>query len=182
MNSLKQYIIEKFKLSSDNITKKDNSKLDKWKDKCKNLSLAGGFGYTSPKLTVMDFDGFVEDMDKYFEPEGEGRWLKECEARYEFCQMIRDGEIYKAQEFAKENINDPHISYGAHPQSKYVYGSYLLDCYAIFSLVEYIYKESKRNDIEVKRMIAGDVIYLDDDLSWLDNFSNNVDKKIKWYK
>ena len=75
-------IIEKLKIDSKSKVHNTSEILDKWGDKCKDLSCSGTFGLTSGHLTPKDFEGFTNDMITNFVPEGKSRWGDICRARY----------------------------------------------------------------------------------------------------
>ena len=75
MKQFYNFILEKLKLNKqskigdpyelDPRTKEAYGELgEKWFDICKNFSISGSWYWTKPRLTISDFDGFIEDFEK----------------------------------------------------------------------------------------------------------------------
>ena len=188
MKSINNFILEKLKLTSQSKLKDQKENNDprkketygdfgeRWFDMCKNLSLAGSFAYTSPKLHLYDFANYLDDFDKNFKPEsGNSTWAKISQTRYQIGQFIRKGKIKDAVDLAKkENIES--FTYGALPNSYRVYGSYMLDCYMIFATYEYMTNEATT----VRTNIFQGIFNLDYQFDWYKRFEKFVNTyKIK---
>ena len=174
MKQFNQYIQEKLKITKDTKINNDeeNKKiLNKWYEKCKDLSCAGTFGLTDMHLIPSDFEGFTEDMRKAFIPEGTSIWGDICRARYNIIQAVIEGNIDKMINI----INDNYFNYlfaHAHPDSEYVYGSYLLDCWLAYELYDYLSNNSKKYTQQKFALI----FRLDDRLSWVNDLKKNLNE------
>ena len=164
-------IIEKLKIDSKSKVHNTTEILDKWETKCKDLSCSGTFGLTSRHLTPDDFKGFTNDMITNFVPEGNSRWGDICRARYEIIQSVINKDIDKMIKIIKDN-NFDYLFAGAHPDSKYVYGSHLLDCWLLFELYNYINEGSKIYNTGLFSVI----FRLDDDMNWQKDLKDNLNK------
>ncbi len=149
---------------------------ERWFDKCKNLSISGSFAYTTPKLHLYDFANYLDDFDKNFKPDTrDNLWAKISYTRYQIGQLIRKGKIKEAADLAyNENIES--FTYGAHPASYRVYGSYMLDCYMIFATYEYM----TNGTATVRNNILQGIFHLDSQFDWYKRFEKFVNTyKIK---
>ena len=164
-------IIEKLKIDSKSKVHNTTEILDKWETKCKDLSCSGTFGLTSGHLTPDDFKGFTNDMIVNFVPEGKSRWGDICRARYEIIQSVINKDIDKMIKIIKDNDFD-YIFAGAHPDSKYVYGSHLLDCWLLFELYDYLNVNNKPYNQQKFALISR----LDDQMHWFDNIKKNLEE------
>lgn len=171
MKKIKYFIIEKLKIDSKSKVHNTTEVLDKWGDKCKDLSCSGTFGLTSGHLTPDDFKGFTEDMTINFVPEGKSRWGNICRARYDIIQSVINGNIDNMIKIIKDNDFD-YLFAGAHPDSNYVYGSHLLDCWLAFEIYNYLNDSNK----EYKKQIFALIYRLDDNYGWLDNLKKNLNE------
>lgn len=164
-------IIEKLKIDSNSKVHNTTEILDKWGDKCKDLSCSGTFGLTSGHLTPDDFKGFTEDMITNFVPEGKSRWGDICRARYDIIQSVINKDIDQMIKIIKDNDFD-YLFAGAHPDSKYVYGSHLLDCWLAFELYNYINEGSKSYNTALFSVI----FRLDEDMGWVNSLKDSLNK------
>jgi len=164
-------IIEKLKIDSNSKVHNTTEILDKWGDKCKDLSCSGTFGLTSGHLTPDDFKGFTEDMITNFVPEGKSRWGDICRARYDIIQSVINKNIDNMIKIIKDN-NFDYLFAGAHPDSKYVYGSHLLDCWLAFELYNYINEGSKSYNTALFSVI----FRLDEDMGWVNSLKDSLNK------
>jgi hypothetical protein len=164
-------IIEKLKIDSKSKVHNTTEILDKWGDKCKDLSCSGTFGLTSGHLTPKDFEGFTDDMINNFVPEGKSRWGDICRARYEIIQSVINKDIDKMIKIIKDN-NFDYLFACEHPDSKYVYGSHLLDCWLAFELYNYINEGSKSYNTALFSVI----FRLDEDMDWVNSLKDSLNK------
>lgn len=146
MKQFNEFVLERLKLNNDSKVKRLNPKTkeaygelgEKWFDICKNFSISGSWYWTKPRLTISDFDGFIEDFEKSFKPpSGNSYYDQLSQIRYEICQHIKQGEIEDALELIKSN-DIRHFMYGEDPDSEHTYGSYMLDCYMYLVSLRYI--------------------------------------------
>ena len=154
-------IIEKLKIDSKSKVHNTSEILDKWGDKCKDLSCSGTFGLTSGHLKPSDFEGFTNDMITNFVPEGKSRWGDICRARYDIIQSVINKYIDNMIKIIKDNDFD-YLFAGAHPDSKYVYGSHLLDCWLAFE----IYNTG----------LFSVIFRLDEDMNWVNSLKDSLNK------
>ena len=182
MKSIYNFILEKLKLNAQSKLKEKKERKDpkkkesygdfgeRWFDICKNLSISGSFAYTNPRLHLYDFANYLDDFDKHFKPDTEtSYWGKRSQTRYKICQFIRKGKIKEAADLAeKENIEN--FTYGEHPDSDYVYGSYMLDCYMIFATYEYM----TNGATTVRTNILQGIFNLDYQFDWYKRFEKFV--------
>ena len=182
MKSIYKFILEKLKLNNQSKLKSKEQNLDprkketygdfgeRWFDMCRNLSISGSFAYTSPKLHLYDFANYLDDFDKNFKPDsGDSLWAEMCRTRYKIGQLIRKGKIKEAADMAyNENIES--FTYGAHPASYRVYGSYMLDCYMIFATYEYM----TNGATTVRNNILQGIFNLDNQFDWYKRFEKFV--------
>ena len=186
MKKIYNFILEKLKLNAQSKLKETKEFSDprrkelygdfgeRWFDLCKTLSLAGSFKYTCPKLHLYDFANYLDDFDKNFKPDSRNNiWGDISRTRYQICQFIRKGKIKEAAELAKKK-NIENFSYGAHPCSYRVYGSYMLDCYMIFATYEYM----TNGATTVRTNILQGIFNLDNQFDWYKRF----EKFINTYK
>ena len=143
---------------------------EKWFDKCKDFATAGSTNYS--KYGINDFDGFLEEMDKWFKPGGEGRWKEDCETRWEMCKALKEGDLNKFIKIANDNYVEKFI-FGAHPHADYVYGSYFLDVYMLLSIYKYIVD----GNLIIRNNILNTIWRVDDTMDrWQDKFISTVHK------
>ena len=169
MNNIENYIIEKLKINSNSKVHNTTEILDKWEDKCKDLSCSGTFGLTSRHLTPEDFKGFTNDMITNFIPEGTGRWGNICKARYDIIQSVINKDINQVIKIIKDN-NFDYLFAGAHPDSNYVYGSHLLDCWLAFELYDYLNVKHKPYTQQIFSLL----FRLDDNFDWMNDLKKNL--------
>ena len=162
-------IIEKLKIDSKSKVHNTSEILDKWGDKCKDVS--GSFGLTSGHLKPSDFEGFTNDMITNFVPEGNSRWGDICRARYDIIQSVINKDIDNMIKIIKDNDFD-YLFACAHPDSKYVYGSHLLDCWLAFEIYNYINEGSKIYNTGLFSVI----FRLDDGMNWQKDLKDNLNK------
>lgn len=155
---------------------KDYKTLGKrWYDKCYNLSIAGSFDYTEPRLTFNDFEGFLDDFERLYKvPTENDRWSRLARARYNIGKAIRNGEIEKVRSIAEHNEVDK-FTYSAHPAADYVYGSYFLDCYLVFATYEYI----TNGNLIIRNGIMKRIWDFDRKYDWYKDFEKNVEMLYK---
>ena len=171
MKKLQTIIQEKLKINSKSKVNNSTELLDKWEKKCKDLSCSGTFGLTSGHLTPDDFKGFTNDMTVNFVPEGKSRWGDICRARYDIIQSVINKDIDNMIKIIKDN-NFDYLFAGAHPDSKYVYGSHLLDCWLAFELYNYINEGSKSYNTGLFSVI----FRLDEDMNWVNSLKDSLNK------
>ena len=106
-----------------------------------------------------------------FVPEGNSRWGDICRARYDIIQSVINKDIDNMVKIIKDN-NFDYLFAGAHPDSKYVYGSHLLDCWLLFELYNYINEGSKIYNTGLFSVI----FRLDDDMNWQKDLKDNLNK------
>lgn len=143
---------------------------EKWFDKCKDFATAGSTNYS--KYGINDFNGFLEEMDKWFKPGGEGRWKEDCETRWEMCKALKEGDLNKFIKIADDNYVEK-FTFGAHPHANYVYGSYFLDVYMLLSIYKYIVD----GNLIIRNNILNTIWRVDDTMDrWQDKFISTVHK------
>jgi len=177
MKNLQTIIQEKLKINSKSKVNNSTELLDKWEKKCKDLSCSGTFGLTSGHLTPDDFKGFTNDMTDNFVPEGKSRWGDICKARYDIIQSVINKDIDNMIKIIKDN-NFDYLFAGAHPDSNYVYGSHLLDCWLLFELYDYL----GFGPIKASKQIYALIFRLDDDNNWINNLEKNLENIKKLVK
>ena len=180
MKQINNFIQEKLKINSkskvsDN--KENKEILNKWYEKCKDLSCSGTFGLTSGHLKPSDFNGFVEDMRESFVPEGKSRWGDICTARYNIIQAVIDKDIDKMIQIIKDNYFD-YLFACANPDSEYVYGSHLLDCWLAFELYDYLSDNSGYYSQQNFSLL----FRLDNTFSWINDLKKNLKELKKVFK
>ncbi len=171
MKKLQTIIQEKLKINSKSKVNNSTELLDKWEKKCKDLSCSGTFGLTSGHLTPDDFKGFTNDMIVNFVPEGKSRWGDICRARYDIIQSVINKDIDNMIKIIKDN-NFDYLFAGVHPDSNYVYGSHLLDCWLAFELYNYINEGSKSYNTAFFSVI----FRLDEDMNWVNSLKDSLNK------
>lgn len=180
MKQFDEFISERLKLNNDSKVK---NKLDprtkeaygelgeRWFDKCKNLAKSGSWQFTSPRLTIYSFDGFMEDFEESFKPPtGNSYYDQLSKIRYQICQKIKQGDIYAALKLIKNN-DIRHFMYGADPDSVYTYGSYMLDCYIYLITLKYIYDNYGAS---AYNYAVNALFRLEDKFNWWDQFEKLI--------
>ena len=138
---------------------------EKWFDKCKDFATAGSTSLT--KYGINDFKGFLEDMEKEFDPPKDSTTATN---RWEMCKALKDGNL---EEFVKI-AEDKHIdkfTYGAF-MSERVYGSYFLDTYMLLKTYEYILD----GNLIIRNGILNSIWSIDDQYDWYNYFIDIVHK------
>lgn len=180
MKTINNFIQEKLKITKDtkiSDNKENKEVLNKWYEKCKDLSCAGTFGLTDMHLRPSDFKGFTEDMRKAFIPEGTSRWYNICTARYNIIQAVIEKDIDKMIQIIKDN-NFDYLYACANYSSKYVYGSHLLDCWLAFELYDYLSDNSGYYSQQNFSLL----FRLDDTFSWINDLKKNLKELKKVFK
>ena len=119
------------------------------------------------KYGINDFKGFLEDMDKEFDPPKDNKISK---TRWDMCQALKDKDLEKFVEIAKAN-NIEKFTYGAF-MAETVYGSYFLDTYILLRTYEYILN----GNLIIRNNILNTLWKMDDKYDWYNNFIDVVHK------
>lgn len=167
MKDIKEFIIEASKKEYPYKKAETYGSLGKkWFEKCKDFAVAGSTNWT--KYGINDFQGFLEDMEKEFEPPKDA---KTCIARWEMCKALKEKNLDKFIEIAK----DKHIekfTYGAF-MAETVYGSYFLDTYMLLKTYEYILD----GNLIIRNGILNAIWRLDDTMEmWYNIFIDEIHK------
>lgn len=136
MRPLKQFIVEATESTPYKNAKTYGDFGKKWFDKCKDFATAGNTRYM--KYQFKDFTNFTKEMDDWFTPPtSSSNYDKLCKARWEMCKALKDKDLDKFVEIAKDNRVDK-FSYGGSYEADKTYGSYFLDVYMLISTYNYI--------------------------------------------
>lgn len=138
---------------------------EKWFDKCRNFATAGSTQWT--KYGINDFKGFLEDMEKEFDPPKDSTIATN---RWEMCKALKDGNLEEFIKIAKDKHIDK-FTYGAY-MSERVYGSYFLDTYMLLRTYEYILD----GNLIIRNGILNAIWNIDDYDNWYDKFIPEVHK------